>query len=223
MRAVKYRALAAAVVGFAVGALVVSGSRVGNEAARMRSGMWPEARLEGWIGRFFSVRRVMADLRWLDILQYTGDSLYHMDKGHALVDLAGRLTDLDPHFVRPYAFAGALLYWQCDRPVEAADLIRKGIEANPEEAKLKLYLAAFTFSRVEVLKDQVRYLEELADDPDASPIVRRILAHTYARAGDFRRAVAVARLVLDGTTDPAEKRWAQSAMRRYTARIRPGG
>jgi len=209
-------------VALAVAAVAAAGGRVGGEAARMRAGMWPEARLEGWMARFLSARRVMADLRWLDILQYAGDSGYYVDGGKALVELSTRLTDLDPHFVRAYVFAGSLLYWQCGRPVEAAALIRKGIGANPAEAKLKMYLAAFTFSRLDALKGEIRYLEEFADDPDSPPIVRRILAHTYARAGDFRSAAGVARFVLDMTTDPAEKRWAQSAMRRYAARIKPG-
>jgi hypothetical protein len=210
---------AAALAAAALAAVGFAGSAVGARSASLRVATWPEPSVEGWVARFLSIRKAMADLRWLDILQYAGDSRYYEDGGKGLVALANRTADLDPHFIRPYAFAGSMLYWQCDRPVEAVELVRRGILANPREGKLELYLAAFTYGKLDKLKGRVGYLAELADDPDSSPIVRRILAHTLARNGDYARAAAVVRAVLAATGDPAERRWAEDALRRYSSRM----
>jgi tetratricopeptide (TPR) repeat protein len=132
-----------------------------------------------------------------------------LERGRRLFPMADRTTDLDRHFGEVYAFGSAMLMWQCRRPEEAAALLRKGIAYNPRAVRLKYYLAAFTYGRLQDLGREIVALEALARDPGAPFILRRILANAYEKQGRLDRAVMVWRLVWltspDSNSD--ERRW----------------
>jgi len=175
----------------------------------------PSAGLGARIPAALSLRRSAADRMWIDTLQYCGDVSFVIDRGRRLFRLSNATTDLDPGFEEAYAFGAAMLMWQCDRPEEAAALLRKGIAYNPGAVKLKYYLAAFTFSRLKDLAREIGVLEVLVRDPGAPFVLRRILANAYEKQGRPDRAAAIWRLIWLTDRNPSERRWVAAKCARY--------
>lgn len=195
---------------------VVAGARVDAPSGAKRlapvpAGIMPADRVAAW----FSARRVAADFIWIDLLQYCADARFILDRGARLPGLARRATQLDPGFAQVYMYAGSALMWQCNRPGDAAALLERGIAANPGDNRLKYYLAAFTYRRLNDIGGEVGVLERLAFASDAPIILRRILANAYERQHDLTRAAAIWRLIHAQGLDPAERRWADGKLARY--------
>lgn len=76
--------------------------------------------------------QVVADYFWLEFVNYVGDSkkrsLDRYDRADKYIDL---ITGLDPQFVQAYWFAMFIVSGEQRRPDRAADLIERGIRANP--------------------------------------------------------------------------------------------
>jgi len=75
-----------------------------------------------------AVRKIMADKRWFEVLQYSGDISFLLERGGKLYRKVDLATDMDPTFVHLYEFGAAALMWEVDRPKEALKLLDKGIE-----------------------------------------------------------------------------------------------
>lgn len=163
---------------------------------------------------WFGMRKVMADKRWFDVLQYTADYNYMSDDCRRMIELTESGTDFDPHFIDFYSFGGAMLMWNCRQPDNAARVLRKGIRNNPEYHRFKLYLAAFAYRQHRELAAETQVLEQLAFVPGAPPMLRRILANLYVKTGKIALARAVGRMVLEISTDVSERRWAASLLER---------
>lgn len=166
----------------------------------------------------FSLRRAAGDRAWIDLLIYAGDTEFILDRGARLTELSVRATDHDPSFRDVYLFGGSMLMWQCDRPEEAAALLRRGIAALPSDPRLKMYLAAFTYSRLNDLAGEIGTLEQLAFEPGSPFILKRILANAWeARAKQSRseaerrramgRAIAIWGHVWATSGSEEERRW----------------
>lgn len=176
----------------------------------------PERSLGSRVAEGLAIRKVAADKQWIEILQYCGDISFLLDRGEKLYAKADRATDMDPKFVHCYKFCGSMLMWQCDRPVEAAGVLKKGIAFNPEDDWLKLYLAAITYRRMSDLASEIAVLEQLAVLPNAPFMLRRILAHAYAKQGRIWHAAAICKLVLKTSAEPRERRWAAAKLALYS-------
>ena len=177
--------------------------------------------LSEWLAQGFSIRKASADKVWMDILQHCGDNLFRLDRGKQLVHLANKATDLDPRFIYIYQFSGSMLMWQCNRTNEAIDLLNKGIRKNPSENRLKLYLAAFTYYRLSDLGGQVRILEELANMPDAPPMLYRILANVYSKQGKFQKAAQMWAYIADHSDDSSDREWARGKLAKHGLKVAP--
>lgn len=199
---------------------IAPGSRIAAISAAARL---PDAgnggSLENRLAGGLAIRKTAADWKWIEILQYCGDASFSIDRGSKLSGMAARLADLDPKFVQGFMFNGTMLMWQCGRPVEAAGLLERGIAFNPEEKRLQLYLAAFTYSRMNDLAREIAALERLAFAPDAPFMLLRILSNAYAKNGSIRHAAAICRYVLETSRDPEERRWAEAKIARYSKRF----
>lgn len=163
---------------------------------------------------WFGLRKVMADKRWFDTLQYAADYGYMADDCSRLYSLADAGTDFDPHFIDFYSFGGAMLMWNCRQPETAARVLRKGIEFNPDFQRFKLYLAAFAYRQDRELAAETKILEQLAFSPGAPPMLRRILANLYIKTGRDAHAAAICHLILKISLDVGERRWAASLLQR---------
>jgi tetratricopeptide (TPR) repeat protein len=177
--------------------------------------------LAGWLARGFSVRKAGADKAWMDILQYCGDSSFYLDKGGKLFGLAEKAVDLDPCFVYVYSFSCSMLMWQCNRPNEAVELLNRGIRNNPGDKWLKLYLAAFTYKRLNDLGSQVKVLEELVNLPSPPPMLYRILANVYSKQGKFKQAAKLWVFIADYSPDGADREWARGKMAKFGVKRAP--
>ncbi len=210
---------AGVIVVFCLVTCFTAGRAVGDRAATLRLPAG-DARtpLLARLSEGLSLRRAAGDRGWMDVLLYAGDTSFALDKGSKLFGLARRATDHDPSFREVYLFGGSMLMWQCNRPEEAAALLRRGIEANPADPKLKMYLAAFAYSRLKDLSGEIAALEPLAFEPGAPFIMKRILANAWeAKAREAKRepdrrqalgrAIGIWRHVWLTTDSEEERRW----------------
>lgn len=208
-----------AAAAFLAGAAVL-GAVIGREADSLRlpAGDWPAFAGE-WAARGLAVRKVAADKKWIDILQYCGDQESVLDRGRKLYSLADQLTDLDPCFVYPYLFSSAMLVWQFDQAKPAVELLKKGMFYNQKEERLKLYLAAFAYSK-DSRAGEIRILEQMVRG-GAPPIARRILANLYVRRGEIDKARGLWRWIVRFSNEKGERRWAAGKLEEHSDR-RPG-
>ena len=213
----RYKAAAAVLLALSM----PSGNRLAEKAAALRLPIaGAETSAAGRIAEGLSLRKVAADWEWFRILQYCADVSFRLTRGAELFERVDRVTDFDPTFTHCFMFGGAMLMWECNRPNQAVELIKKGIAFNPEHAKLKLYLAAFIYSRMNDLKREIAVLDRLAYAPGAPFMLRRILANAYIKQGRLRHAAAICRLVLKFPGHPGERRWAAVKLKLLERQIR---
>jgi len=203
-----------------LGASFIPGNRLAGMSGSLNiGGNLPPRSMNEILAQGFSVRKSSADKAWMDILQYCGGREFYLDRGQKLVRLANLATDLDPRFVYVYQFSGSMLMWQCNRPREAVDLLKKGIRNNPSERRLQLYLAAFTYYRLKDLSAQIATLEELVAMPDAPPMLYRILANVYMKRGDLQQAAKMWVFIAERSDDWSDREWAKGKLARYGIRV----
>lgn len=87
--------------------------------------------------------RLKSDLEWISFVLYVGDlsARNELGYGEALQRL-DRITTLDPSFIAPYWYAGAVIGGDLKNPSAAATILDRGIQANPDNWYL-YYIAGF--------------------------------------------------------------------------------
>lgn len=120
----------------AAGCIGISKARL---TACLKAGHGGQSQQMSWLPsltclRLFSLGfdRLLADILWLGFVQYSGDTqVIYQGKfplGYQYTDL---ITELDPHFIKPYWFGCFTIgYWQ-KRPDLADRILRRGIAQNP--------------------------------------------------------------------------------------------
>ncbi len=87
--------------------------------------------------------RVLADVFWLQFVQYYGDTnAARFEKFRYAPDYIRLVVKMDPHFLRPYYFASFVLAGDMNRQSDAEQILKSGIENNPEDWSLP-YIAGF--------------------------------------------------------------------------------
>jgi hypothetical protein len=165
-------------------------------------------------GVVLGLRRLAADLAWIQTLQYYGAP----EGGDAHVDVHGhhdieagvythllencrRVARIDPFFTYVYYYGAAALAWNLNRLGEAEELLKEGIRYNPHEWRFQQYLAAMAYQKNHDISKLTVFLEGFVTDPSCPNLLRALLANLYKRQNEPRKAVAVWFLVLD-TGDP---------------------
>jgi hypothetical protein len=85
--------------------------------------------------KFFSLgyNQLLADLWWLNFIQYYGDTKLRLkDKYAYAYNYLDLITQVDPKFTQPYWFAAFAVGSEQKRPDLAARLIERGVRANPD-------------------------------------------------------------------------------------------
>lgn len=156
-------------------------------------------------GFLFGMRRIIADIMWVQTLQYYGGGgwedkvsdkkylKYEKDdkrKGEYgryryLLAMCQRCVRIDPYFKYVYAFGGASLAWNLTRYDEALELLNEGIEYNPQFYPFHLYAAAIIYLREEKAVDMIKKLEEAVKYPDCPFEVKLILGNIYTKYGRY--------------------------------------
>lgn len=77
--------------------------------------------------------QLLADFYWLQFVSYVGDVTQRkMDRYALAVKYLDLITELDPHFTQAYWFAAIVVGGDAANPKRAAEIIDRGIEANPD-------------------------------------------------------------------------------------------
>jgi hypothetical protein len=85
----------------------------------------------------FGQRVVLADLYWLKLVQYMGETLLsHLDRWDAVAPLAEIVTDLDPRYGYAYQVTGSNLAGVAHRHAEASRILHKGMRNLPDRWQL---------------------------------------------------------------------------------------
>lgn len=157
------------------------------------------------------LRAIAADWAWVQLLQYSAGELTDFPDPpgtsypHLFV-LSERVPQLDPSFERAYFFGAGMLAWLhgIDRPDEAVALMEEGIRLHPENRLYSLYIAAIAYKKIGNVPRTTQFLEEIFDDPQTSSLLRAMLANIYKARGDYARALATWKIILDSDRDESE-------------------
>lgn len=158
------------------------------------------------VGYLSGFKLLVGQLFWIKVIQYYGDSdnggSHHYAK---LYDYCSLATDLNPNFIPIYPFGAAALAFHVKRPLEAVRLLQKGIEANPNEVRLKLLYAAIAYQDTGQLDKVIPFLEAQVVRGDAPEMLSNILANSYAKVGRTQDAIHLWQRILQ-STDSQETR-----------------
>ncbi|MBN1384677.1 MAG: tetratricopeptide repeat protein [Elusimicrobia bacterium] len=162
-------------------------------------------------GFLFGMRRIVADVNWIQTIQYYGGGGYEDEvteeeykkyaddpkrKGEYgryryLLDMCRKCVRIDPYFKFVYAYGGTSLAWNLTRYDEAIELLNEGIENNPDFYPFHLYAAAIVFFREGKFEKVIEKLEEAVKYPDCPFKVKLILGNIYNKQGKYEKAANI--------------------------------
>lgn len=145
-------------------------------------------------------REAAADYLWFRFVQYYGAFAKGENDFRYFDVLIDGITKLDPAFVEAYYFA-SLVCWSSFGDVDRSiDMLRRGILANPDKAKLK-FQVGFMYYVLEHDYPRASYwFEEAGRCSDATDKEPRFAAFARYKAGDDRVSLALWRNLFE-TTD----------------------
>lgn len=134
---------------------------------------------------------LVGHLFWIQVIQYYGDDDNAATRWAKLYDYCCLASDLNPRFISIYTFGANALAFHLKRYDQAAELLEKGIKANPEASRLKYLLAAIGYQSTNRSDLIIPVLEEEVNRPDAPPMLVNILANTYEKVGRYQDAIRI--------------------------------
>lgn len=159
-------------------------------------------------GVVFGIRRISADIAWIQLLQYYGtpeeteEHTHEHENGHChhglnfgggkyydLLKLCQRTVRLDPYFYYAYLYGSASLAWNLNRYDEGIKLLDEGIKNCPKYWQFYLYKMAIIYKKLDKYKEMVNLLEKVVKEPDCPLIVKAILANIYKKAGEYEKSL----------------------------------
>lgn len=166
---------------------------------------------------FFGQRRLLADVYWIRILQYCGNSDNARHDYSNLLTYCLEAVTLDPQFDQVYYYGSVYLAWYVRRTDEASKLLRRGLTVlrdGPVKARLQLYLAAIQYQSEGRDVQVLSYLVKLVQSGEYPPLLPPILANTLEKLGDLEGALEVWQLVLD--REPARSKLRDRALKKIS-------
>lgn len=173
--------------------------------------------LQDFMGIMGGLRRLSADLAWIDTLAYYGTHHHHEGDEGAHFDeetvedypefysYCLRTIRIDPYFKYVYYYGSGVLGWNLNRVDEAEELLKQGIKAFPKEWRFQQYLAAMAFQKNHDINKLTEFLESFLLEPDCPNILRSILANIYKKQHRYADAVRVWLMVYE--TGDRDYRW----------------
>ncbi|HKB08514.1 MAG TPA: tetratricopeptide repeat protein [Candidatus Polarisedimenticolia bacterium] len=145
---------------------------------------------------------LLADVLYLWSIQYYGnyaikDRYEYLERIYEQV-----ITELDPHYLDPY-FVGALIMTTEGRdPEMALRLLDKGVRANPDKWIVPFEAGFLCYNDLHDYQRAAAYFEKALAIPDVHPLVRRLHAEMFNRAGDKRTSLGEWLEIYRTTDDP---------------------
>jgi tetratricopeptide (TPR) repeat protein len=170
----------------------------------------PLADLHDFGGIVLGVRRLAADVAWIQTLQYYGTaeegaSEFENENGIGkypkFLAYCQRVARIDPHFTYVYYYGGTALGWNLGRLDEAEQLLREGIQNNHQEWRLPQYLAALAYQKNHDPAQLILFLEGYVSQPDCPNLLRALLANLYKKEKRYKDAIRIWLLIAE-TGDP---------------------
>jgi tetratricopeptide (TPR) repeat protein len=162
-------------------------------------------------GFLFGMRRIFADINWIQTLQYYGgggweekvdedkylkyikDDRKKVEYGRYkyFLDMCRRCVRIDPYFKYVYLFGGASLAWNLTRYDEALELLNEGMEHDPQYYPFHLYAAAIVYSKESNVENVIENLEKAVKYPDCPFEVKLILGNIYKKQGRYEDSAKI--------------------------------
>lgn len=151
-------------------------------------------------GIIFGMRRMAANIAWIQLLQYYGTPEVkheHTENGcsfgedygggkyYDLLSLTQRVIRLDPYFYYTYLYSAGALAWNLNRPEEGIILLQEGIRNDPKYWRFRLYLGAVIYQQLGKFEKMLFLLEETKKYPDCPNLVKVILSNIYEKQGRY--------------------------------------
>lgn len=111
--------------------------------------------------------KLVADIFWLEFIQYCGVTKQRGESYARSYDYVKLITDLDPHFIKPYWYGcWAIGYWQ-KAPDKADEILRTAIERNPKNWELPYLAGINQYIFAGNAQAAAHYYRLAAGDPNA--------------------------------------------------------
>jgi tetratricopeptide (TPR) repeat protein len=140
-----------------------------------------------------SFRTSIADLYYLQMVQYYGEHVDGDGRLDSLPEMAELVTALSPRFTRAYLFSAFGLI-DAGRVDVAYELLQRGFKENPDDYRFPAYLGFFVYRYgVGETKDLVaaRWYEKASEIPGSPDYLRRLAAALLAKGGEQEKAVVM--------------------------------
>ncbi|HBN07817.1 MAG TPA: hypothetical protein DD435_03920 [Cyanobacteria bacterium UBA8530] len=155
---------------------------------------------------------VIADVFWLDFLQYNGEKLIsdrpYKDEVHNIGAMLFFITDLDPRFTFAYQFGGWALA-DAYQEADAARLLDRGHRALPRDAMIPFQRGFVEFLFRHDYNEAARWFMIADRLPGCPPRARRMAASMYAKVNKKDLARATWQEILDQAKDLQTRRIAE--------------
>ncbi len=169
------------------------------------------SRISDFMGISLGLRKITADIAWIQTLIYYGTHEEHTDSDHEGHSEVGkyplflaycqRVARIDPNFKYIFYYGSSVLGWNLERVNEAEEFLKEGIRTHPEEWRYKQFLAGIAYQKDKDINSLVSFLEVFIEDKNCPNILRSILASIYKKQKDYRKALRVWIMIYD-TKDP---------------------
>ncbi|MBI3291321.1 MAG: tetratricopeptide repeat protein [Elusimicrobia bacterium] len=187
-------------------------------------------------GVFLGLRRLTADLAWIQLLLYYGTpeegpgeesgGHHHPDplsygggRYERFLEYCQRVVRIDPSFITAYLYGAGALAWNLKRSDEAVELLQEGVQRNPQAWQFHKYLAAIGFKQRGEFAKVASLLEEAIRDPACPSMVINILGNTYKDEGRYPEALRVFLELYDRAKDPEYQTTALKQIRWLSERL----
>lgn len=181
------RRLAAILILLSAGALAAAAERrlhsrtvaepAGKRLLYLPSGKYLRALAPGY-------SEILADFIYLWSIQYYSE--FDKEQRYPYLEhiYAGVITELDPRYQDPYLVGAMIMALEARDVEQALRLLDKGIAANPDNWLLPFEAGFYCYDSLGDYRRAARYFELAMRLPGAHPLVRRLHAEMYNRAGD---------------------------------------
>jgi tetratricopeptide (TPR) repeat protein len=202
-----------AVLSVTLGALDAESRR----AARQDRLYFPSGRalVESSVG----FREVAADYLWFRFVQYFGSYAKGNHDLRYFDLLVDAITRLDPRFVEAYHFASLVAWSELGDFEKSIDLLKRGILANPESAKLHFQVGFTYYVFFQDYRRSATWFEAAARCPDGGETEARFAAFARYRAGDDRVSLELWKEMAASTESPQMRELAEKMVEKLERKL----
>ena len=147
----------------------------------------------------------IADILWLQAIQYVGSTNDISVLLHELYSLINTVITLNPQFIEPYIF-GAYALSDNKEFEKAVNILEKGVKNNPEEWYLSYQLGFLYYIKKKNKLATARYLEKASEIPGSPLFLKQLAATLYSKEGnDLDISIRLWQSVYDKAKEEGDK------------------